>query len=91
MRKQWVFFVLLLVLGLLQFQLWFGHNSVLERQTMQKRIQKMQQQNHKLIQRNQLLASDIADLKLGVDAMEERARNELGLIIEGETFFRVVE
>ena len=46
--------------------------------------------NEKLKQRNKLLYADTDDLKLGVEAIEERARNELGMIKEGETFFRIV-
>lgn len=46
--------------------------------------------NNKLKQRNKVLYADTDDLKAGVEAIEERARNELGLIKEGETFFRII-
>ena len=46
--------------------------------------------NEKLTQRNQMMYSEIEDLKSGYEAIEERARNELGLVKEGETFFRIV-
>ena len=46
--------------------------------------------NLKLQQRNKLLYADTDDLKLGTEAIEERARNELGMIKENETFFRVI-
>ena len=46
--------------------------------------------NEKLKQRNKLLYADTDDLKSGVEAIEERARNELGMIKTGETFFRII-
>jgi len=47
-------------------------------------------QNANLAQRNALLKADINDLKIGLEAIEERARNELGLIKKGETFYRIL-
>lgn len=47
-------------------------------------------QNANLAQRNALLQADISDLKIGLEAIEERARNELGLIKQGETFYRIL-
>jgi cell division protein FtsB len=47
-------------------------------------------QNANLKQRNSLLKADISDLKIGLEAAEERARNELGLIKQGETFYRIL-
>jgi cell division protein FtsB len=47
-------------------------------------------QNANLTQRNSLLKADINDLKIGLEAVEERARNELGLIKQGETFYRIL-
>jgi len=46
--------------------------------------------NDKLIERNKVLYADTDDLKLGVEGIEERARNELGMIKDNETFFRIV-
>ena len=82
-----ILFVLLL---LLQYRLWFGKNSVPDYYVLQDEISRQQQANDKLIQRNKLLYADTDDLKLGVEAIEERARNELGMIKEGETFFRII-
>ena len=47
-------------------------------------------QNANLAQRNALLEADIDDLKIGLEAIEERARNELGLIKKDETFYRIL-
>jgi cell division protein FtsB len=82
--------ILFILLLLLQYRLWFGKNSVPDYYVLQDEISRQQQANDKLIQRNKLLYADTDDLKLGVEAIEERARNELGMIKEGETFFRIV-
>lgn len=90
MRNKWIAFFLIAVLSALQYRLWFGKNSVSDFQNKQAQITTLTQQNANLRQRNQLLRADIDDLQLGVESMEERARNELGLIKEGETFYRIL-
>lgn len=85
-------FTLLLVIffGLLQYRLWFGKNSVPDYLALQEDVIHQQQSNEKLKQRNKLLYADTDDLKLGTEAIEERARNELGMIKKNETFFRLI-
>ena len=82
--------LLLIVFGLLQYRLWFGKNSVPDYLALQEDVIRQQQVNEKLRQRNKLLYADTDDLKLGTEAIEERARNELGMIKENETFFRLI-
>ena len=82
--------LLLIVFGLLQYRLWFGKNSVPDYLALQEDVIRQQQVNEKLKQRNKLLYADTDDLKLGTEAIEERARNELGMIKENETFFRLI-
>lgn len=82
--------ILLIILVLLQYRLWFGKNNVLDYLDLEKEIARQTIDNNKLIQRNKLLYADTDDLKLGTEAIEERARNELGLIKSGETFFRII-
>ncbi|WP_298775895.1 cell division protein FtsB [uncultured Shewanella sp.] len=84
-------FVLTLLLLILQYRLWFGGNSLSESYQLQDQIQMQQASNAKLIARNQILREEINDLRSGTEAIEERARNELGMVKEGETFYRVVE
>jgi cell division protein FtsB len=67
-----------------------GENNLSEYFLLQTQIQAQQESNAKLIARNQILKEEIIDLKSGTEAIEERARNELGLVKEGETFYRVV-
>jgi cell division protein FtsB len=57
---------------------------------VQQDVARQVEANQRLQQRNQVLAADIADLRAGQVALEERARNELGLIKQHETFFRIV-
>jgi len=82
--------LLLIVFSLLQYRLWFGKNSVPDYLALQEEVTRQQLANTKLQQRNKLLYADTDDLKLGTEAIEERARNELGMIKENETFFRVI-
>jgi cell division protein FtsB len=81
---------LLVVLLALQYRLWFGKNSLPDYWRMQQDVARQVEANQRLQQRNQVLAADIADLRAGKVALEERARNELGLIKQHETFFRIV-
>lgn len=82
--------VLLVLLGLLQYRLWLGKNSIVDYMALKEDVQRQSLQNANLEQRNALLQADISDLKIGLEAIEERARNELGLIKEGETFYRIL-
>lgn len=87
---KWVTAILLCLFVMLQYRLWFGKNSVPDYVSMQKEVQAQAIQNANLKQRNSLLIADIEDLKIGLDAAEERARNDLGLIKQGETFYRIL-
>jgi cell division protein FtsB len=82
--------LLLIFIVLLQHRLWFGKNSVPDYLALENEVQRQILDNNKLKQRNKLLYADTDDLKSGVEAIEERARNELGMIKEGEIFFRLI-
>ena len=82
--------ILLIFVLLLQYRLWFGKNSVPDYYALKQEVERQQLDNEKLERRNKIIYADIDDLKSGVEATEERARNELGLIKEGETFFRII-
>ena len=90
LQGKWLPIVLLVLLGLLQYRLWFGKNSIPDYFSRQQEVQTQALQNANLAQRNALLQADISDLKIGLEAIEERARNELGLIKQGETFYRIL-
>ncbi|MGN2243120.1 cell division protein FtsB [Frateuria sp. GZRR33] len=88
---RWIALVLIVILIGLQLKLWTGSGGMHEVQTLRASVQKQAGENDKLLQRNQALAADVSDLKHGEQAVEARARAELGLIKPGETFYQVVE
>jgi len=83
--------VLILLLALLQYRLWFGEGSVRSIVKLKHQVAKQQAVNKKLAQRNKVLSAEVLDLKSGHLAVEERARNELGMVKKGETFYQIVK
>ena len=83
--------LLVVLLGWLQYRLWFGNGGQREVAALQEEVARQQDENARLGQRNDALAAEVQDLKSGEAAVEERARSELGMIRPGETFYRVVE
>ena len=91
-RAIWpVLLLLLVLLGWLQYRLWFGSGGQREVEALQQQVRQQAHDNAGLKQRNEALAAEVEDLKSGEAAVEERARSELGMIKPGETFYRVVE
>jgi len=84
-----IFLAVLLIL--LQYDLWFGEGSVMSAWELEESIKIQQRQNARLTERNNALDAEVKDLKSGLQAVEERARSELGMIKEDETFFQVIE
>ncbi|MDG1250286.1 MAG: cell division protein FtsB [Gammaproteobacteria bacterium] len=82
---------LLIVLVILQYQLWIAPDGMRAVIQLKQDMQVQQEKNSVLAVRNQVLAAEVQDLKSGNDAIEERARSELGMIRKGETFFQVIE
>lgn len=83
--------LLVFLLALLQYSLWFGEHSVVELYRLERSVARQAQDNAALAERNARLEAEVRDLKQGMDAIEERARRELGMIGEDETFFQIVE
>lgn len=81
---------LLVVLVLLQYRLWLGDGGMREVRRLRAEIAAQMQENEALRERNRTLAAEVQDLKKGTAAIEERARTDLGMIGEGETFYQVV-
>ena len=81
---------LLLLLGWLQYTWWLGKNGMTDYQTVTSEIEVQQQVNANLTVRNTEMFAEIDDLRQGLDAIEERARHELGMVKEGETFYRMI-
>ncbi len=82
-------FIILLIL--LQYRLWVGNGSLTEVHHLQEQISQMEQENNSLKERNLSLAAEVYDLKQGKDAIEERARSEMGMIKHDETFYQIVD
>ncbi|MEZ8825625.1 cell division protein FtsB [Vibrio sp. 10N.261.55.A7] len=81
---------LTLLFGWLQYTLWFGKNGIIEFNLVNSDIQAQHQVNDNLRARNAEMFAEIDDLRQGLDAIEERARHELGMVKDGETFYRLV-
>jgi cell division protein FtsB len=82
---------LVVLIALIQYPLWLGKGSWLRVLEVDQLIKAQRDKNAKLLARNQLLDAEVRDLKQGVEAIEERARSELGMIKQDEVFFQVLE
>jgi cell division protein FtsB len=76
---------------LLQYKLWIGNGSFGEVYRLDRTIVAQEEENAVAKERNLALQAEVDDLQHGMDAIEERARSELGMIKKDETFFRVID
>lgn len=83
--------ILLALLGALQYHLWWGKNGLAEYHETRENVSRQLTGNEQLRSRNALLYREIEDLNEGLAAVEELARNDLGMIKEGETFYRFLQ
>lgn len=86
-----VTFILVILLLLLQYPLWLGKGGWLKVWDMNRQVEAQQQVNQQNQARNTLLDAEVRDLKQGTEAIEERARSELGMIKRDEVFFQILE
>ncbi|MDO8270868.1 MAG: septum formation initiator family protein [Gammaproteobacteria bacterium] len=82
---------LVVVLVMLQFNLWVGEGSFSQLRSLESQVEVQKQENVVLADRNQELENEVLDLKTGLDAVEERARSDFGMVKDGETLFLIVE
>jgi cell division protein FtsB len=87
---KWLAVGLALVIVLLQYRIWFSEAGVRELDRLQRAVAAQRSANDQLSERNRELAAEVRDLKTGLDALEERARSDLGMIAGHETFYQVV-
>ena len=85
-----VMWVLVILLLILQYHLWFGQGGYSQAWKLRKQLEKQAQENTELQQRNAILTAEVLDLKQGRQAVEEHARNDLGMVKNDETFYQVV-
>lgn len=83
--------MLAVLLLLLQYPLWLGKGGWLKVWELNRQVEAQQQANLQTQARNALLDAEVRDLKQGTEAIEERARSELGMIRRDEVFFQILE
>lgn len=88
---KWICALLALLLLGLQYRLWVGEGSYAHIARLEREIEQQEQSNERLRQRNKLLEVEVEALRNGNQAIEEKARQDMGMIKEGETFYMVVE
>ncbi|MCK9395862.1 MAG: septum formation initiator family protein [Methylobacter sp.] len=86
-------FIAIIILLIIHFQyrIWVGDGSVAQIDAYQQRLDDLKKQVEEKRERNEALYAEVLDLRKGQEAIEERARDELGMIKEDETFFYVLE
>jgi cell division protein FtsB len=83
--------VLLITVAMLQYRLWIGPGSLAQVSVLEDQISQMSVVNLRHQERNRLMSAQISGLKTGFDTVEEKARMELGMIKQGETFYWFVD
>jgi len=83
--------LLVVLVVLLQYRLWVGDGSLAEVWDLYQQVETQKTENHELLERNQALEAEVNDLKQGLEAIEERAREELGMTRDDETFYQIIE
>jgi len=87
---RWVTLILFALILLWQYPLWLGKGSWIKVWELDQQVEAQQKANLQTKTRNAVLDAEVRDLKQGTEAIEERARNELGMIKPGEVFFQVI-
>jgi len=86
-----IFAILLVLLIWLQYKLWLGDGGIPEVLDLEQEIDTVQDEVNRLQERNQALGAEVLDLKKGIEAIEERARSELGMIKPNEIYYQVID
>lgn len=88
---KFVIAILVAVILLLQYPLWFGNGGVVNLWRLEREIATQRGENSRLRERNAALEAEVVDLKTGLEAIEERARLELGMVKKDEAFYQIIE
>jgi cell division protein FtsB len=83
--------VLAVLIAAIQYPLWLGKGGWVKVWDVDRQLQAQRGQNERLQARNDALGAEVQDLKQGVEAVEERARLELGMVRHDEVFVQIVE
>lgn len=87
---KWLAAALTVAIILLQYRIWLSEDGVHQVMRLHQAVAAQRAENDQLAERNRQLAAEVRDLKTGLDALEERARSDLGMIARNETFYQVV-
>ncbi len=82
---------LLVLLSALQYRVWLGEANVLQLSSLKQEIVQQRESNDELLLRNHQLEAEVKDLRKGLQAIEERARSELGMVKPDETFYQLIQ
>ncbi|WP_039913384.1 FtsB family cell division protein [Cellvibrio mixtus] len=88
---KWLLGILIILLAYLQYRLWIGDGSLAHAHRLEGEIHLQQAENDRMRERNRILDVEVEELKSGLDTIEERARNDIGLIKKDETFFMLLD
>ena len=91
LRTKFVPMLLLILLIFLQYRLWFETGGIIDMLRVKKQLAQQVSMNDKLKKRNEKLSRQVQYLQASNDAVESRARNELGMIKKDETYYQVVK
>ncbi|GAB4298786.1 MAG: cell division protein FtsB [Thiohalomonadaceae bacterium] len=83
--------ILVILLLVLQYRLWFSDGGLVKMWQLSEALEAQKQENARLLERNRALEAEVIDLKQGLQAIEERARTELGMVKKDETFFQIID
>lgn len=86
-----IIIILFILLGLLQYRLWLAPGGINNTIELKQQIALLEKEVQDAQQKNAVLLADVKDLKQGNEAIEERARSELGMIKQGEVFYQIVQ
>lgn len=88
---RWLFAILVVLLVVLQYRLWIAEGSLAEQQRLSRQIRQFTDENAQLRERNAVLEREVLELQSGKAGIEQRAREQLNLVREGETFYQMAD
>ena len=88
---RWLLAILLILLVVLQYRLWIAEGSIAEQQRLKAQVEEFMRVNETLRARNAVLEREVLELQSGNAGVEQRAREQLNLVRDGETFYQVEE
>ncbi len=88
---RWLFAILVAILVVLQYRLWIAEGSLAEQQRLKRQVEEYTRVNEALRERNAVLEREVMELKTGKQGLEQRAREQLNLVREGEVYYQLVD